>query len=386
MKRPFVREKPARFPAWQRRLDPTLAAEDANRLYNMFRIRRRDGPWSGLRTIVESLGVLVGILAAMIAVALVYRYVTPLVALMVFFVGLAAPAAWLLAGNLRSRRSALPRRLWSVFSIRGYEPEGAEQIWLAGATGREIIEAIYLEKREGDTSFYGFLSVLIAALGAGWLASHPKWWPSLGMLIPAMLFLLYHLALFLYMWQGLMTKTQKLDRLVSIWRGERRFLRALDRRFWALVAIVPGIWFLQLSYYMLLWLVMCFNHGGLLSQWSIGSADDASRALAAALLMAVCAVILWFIRRALGEAIAVGMEDTLKRADHAFDRFMAGSAQLDVDGYRWADWRHRGTGATRGNAMPNEDLRLGIGGASARTLPPSRRGAGEAGDHAIRLP
>jgi hypothetical protein len=382
----FARELPPRFGLLQRALDPTLAREDTSRLYNMFRARRRDHPWGPWRTVAAAMAQVAGGVAA-IAVVLVLAAFSPLLTLLgVLMLALVAPVVWISTGRLRLRHAVIPRRLGSVYALRGHEPDGAREIWLAGATGREVVEALYLEKREGDAAFHFFVTLVAACAFAGWLASTPEFHPSAPMLGGAGIILSYHLAAFLYMWGGLMTKTQKIDRLVSIWHGERPILRALDRRFWMIASLVPLVWFLQLGYAAILGTILTMESGSIVDSWTIRSAGAAHQAMAMALLMVAVSAVLWFVRRALGGAIEAGMEDTMKRADHAFDRFMAGTVPGDIDGYRWADWRHGARGHARGNEVHQLDLAVGATDRTARMLPPPRIQHADTGSDGIRIP
>lgn len=148
---PRENPKPA-FSAYLRRLDPLLAAEDTNALYQAFRARRM-ARTSGIRhsksvrmfRLVAVVLLIIGV-SGCIATLVPWFWLRALIVLG----GIAAPIAfvWLQPRSASARH--LPHRLSEVFfDIPGPKREAARDVWMTPASPRDVVEALYLEACEG---------------------------------------------------------------------------------------------------------------------------------------------------------------------------------------------------------------------------------------------
>ncbi len=143
---------PPAFPDWLRRFDPLLAAEDTNALYQAFRLRRtvhaRPTMAAHLRTLwswdIASHGIVLNFILLVLALAL-SRFIGLLAIPALFVLLLFSYASFRVH---RRRTPHLPLTVSQVFTRDGLHESAAREIWLAGFTGRDVLEAIYLEKRE----------------------------------------------------------------------------------------------------------------------------------------------------------------------------------------------------------------------------------------------
>ncbi|MEQ8818751.1 MAG: hypothetical protein RLY93_00780 [Sumerlaeia bacterium] len=107
---------PPAFPHWLRKIDPVLARQDGNAVYQAFRLRRRDHrpPWHRRWFAAE------------------YKR-----------------ASFRGGGRLLkpSRQSRFPAWASNLITDRGYS-QATLEVWLTPTTGEELAEAIYLESRE----------------------------------------------------------------------------------------------------------------------------------------------------------------------------------------------------------------------------------------------
>ncbi|MBX3729075.1 MAG: hypothetical protein KF858_07800 [Candidatus Sumerlaeia bacterium] len=137
------------FPRWLRRADPWLATEDSNTLYQLFRARRL----SKRPSLPGILGRIVAIFLALLGVLLCFTFV--LFSCLFCIAPLIPPACfalWLPLSWHRQRRPnpepRLPATVSGIFSYRCCLTQAATDIWLVGFSGREVLEAIFLEHRE----------------------------------------------------------------------------------------------------------------------------------------------------------------------------------------------------------------------------------------------
>lgn len=165
---------PPVFPAWMRHADPLLVREDSNGLFQAFRVRRAR-PRQGVGSL------LVGMMGPAMQVV---------IWAIVFGVGGRLSnysyiiLCMLFAGDFLTRRSeGLPISLGQVFDQKRegktLGPMGAD-VWLAPATGGEVIEALYLEYREGSLKSLPTSAVVLGILLAGIYLRYV--WPPLGQL------------------------------------------------------------------------------------------------------------------------------------------------------------------------------------------------------------
>lgn len=135
------------FPVWQRRLDPFLEAAETNLPYQLFRMRRREhgGPrflsfaTYPLMSLFKWMATGV-IFAAGLALAFFYScffLVLPLMTL---------PFIRFVSSGKRLSGASMPRSVGAVFSRHGYHEQAAIDLWMAGVSGRDVAEAIYMEQ------------------------------------------------------------------------------------------------------------------------------------------------------------------------------------------------------------------------------------------------
>lgn len=327
-----------------RRLDPHLVAEDNNALFEAFcRLREGRRGWLDVRwPRVEDLSQLVA--SSLVVVITVGLF---------FIIGCCAllipPLLWLLFSLARSSKrragGAFPRTVGGVFAPSGFHEEAAVDLWLAGARGREILEAIYLESRR-SSPLVCLLITLLATL------------PVAGLLILAFLFMgmppaamglfrLVYLApgiilfiwllceLFLLVWT--LDKGDKMRRAVEnrlvIWRGEPLAMMTIMHLFidisLFLIILVPLAlfeWMLWLS----AWSVFLEGFGWSREAWFAHGVP-----LTALINIIGLVGFLWLLRRILMSVFDSTMNDNLKEADRTFERFMGRHVLKDPDGHLW---------------------------------------------------
>lgn len=304
------------------RLDPHLKLVDDNAIYEAFWYRRL---YKRRRSLTERYtGIHWWGLAIWAVVVLLI-----LLALHVFggIVGLFAPLVPIFVFIYRvctKRRrlhdSELPGRALNCFTPHGYHPGIIRDLWLAGATGRSILEAVYLEKREEKPgAFYLkvpllFLLILLVYTGIllisadGWLAfTRPHHW--VGVLLAGWfswevvqmewVLRMYRIA------RGVLTD------IINIWNGEFGLEVTLERVF-----IVPVIWvaivFSLSSGFMGAWIILL--HLDFFRTWMV----PWFVCLNVALLPLGCIVL----RRKLALRFSAELNRVFGRADGAFLRFI----------------------------------------------------------------
>lgn len=163
MKTPASHDSPTpqAFSARHRRLDPLLEAEDTNHLFEAFQRRRT---LHRLR-FVDLLGQPGA--GTMKEHALDrFKIFGLAVIVTIFTCGIAYPFAVIAASmmNIRSRVSStrLPSSLMFVFSTRGFVDGAAMDIVQTGCSGRDVIEAIYLEGRLMQMKLLRWVCIVIA--------------------------------------------------------------------------------------------------------------------------------------------------------------------------------------------------------------------------------
>ena len=144
---------PPAFPPWLRALDPALAREDTNALFQAFRARRwrRHGLAIRLRDMGPGFLWLIQFLVWPI-VSQLCRGPGWASRLLAFLLSCAAFGA--LAGFtvVLRRGGGLPLRLADIYDLSrspGWSPTVIEDLWLLPLSGEEVVEALYLESRDG---------------------------------------------------------------------------------------------------------------------------------------------------------------------------------------------------------------------------------------------
>ncbi len=171
------------FPEWLKRCDPVLEAETTNGVYQAFRERRvRRGAWRTYRGLFIGLAAFAG--ASLVWISVVIFLVPLLLTLSftptVYFLLNAGIIAAILYFRFRrkpfrARTREFPFRVGVIFSPVAWNEELAVDLWMTGATGYDIAEALYLEMREtwvlelvaftlAYLAFYGILAYLLHSL------------------------------------------------------------------------------------------------------------------------------------------------------------------------------------------------------------------------------
>ncbi|MCC6546676.1 hypothetical protein IT570_05860 [Candidatus Sumerlaeota bacterium] len=145
------------FPQWLRRLDPLLNAEDTNKIFQTFQHRRRthrrvwrfDMLYDAPKTISFALGLLFFCLLFLGKSVMGIR-----ISVLVYIVGVVY-SMWILSflvlvvqffmKKKKQNYLVLPMRVGGVFRTLDYLEQQAFDLWLAGARGTEVAQAIYLE-------------------------------------------------------------------------------------------------------------------------------------------------------------------------------------------------------------------------------------------------
>ena len=314
------------FPDRLTTFDSVLARAEENRVYTMFRDRRRGGGWRRRAADLMSSGpaayirliLTVLLLGAGIAAALLVAWwlilLVPAVAMVGMRFGHAVPKD--------DRR--MPMRVADVFSASGYHRGAALDLWLAGIRGREVLEAIYLER---------------AARWPLWLAAYgiPSAYVLFRPSTTSVQWSPYH-ALFMigawyFLWQGayLLHAILSLFRIWidlagrnAVWRGESRRVSGI-----AMMAARP----LMLAF-------ACFLILPCVVALLLPSPSQPHT-------MAFCGILLGILGFVIGQyvddfqdSLYRGTERELRRADEAFDMFVCGTIMGEESGRAWARWVH----------------------------------------------
>lgn len=149
---------PPAFPEWMRRADPILAREDTNTLFQAFReLRLRRQGWMA-RWNVAPLGVALALAVLFALVPFGYA----------FWIAVAGAAAYRrFRGYFASRQTRLPDRVTALFRSQSLARSVAVDIWLCPEVGSEVLEAVYLERRELNLLAFKTVSILVGVVTLG---------------------------------------------------------------------------------------------------------------------------------------------------------------------------------------------------------------------------
>lgn len=168
-------DPPPLFGSSLRLLDPTLAQEESSAIFMAFRRRRLQHGRSLTQRLADrqlgallTLGILFGWGTALYPGALLFavRELRPAVLLGVM-VGIFGLAIWMIVIGLRRRvgeSTRLPGFLSSVMGMAECRPDQVRDLWLAGATGREMALALYLEAWEDWRRVVAPVGLLVGGL------------------------------------------------------------------------------------------------------------------------------------------------------------------------------------------------------------------------------
>jgi len=143
---------PPAFPLWMRAWDPYLAGEDENATFTAFRRRRKLYPpplggriWRALRSPLIELGFNSTVLALALAAAL-FLPMTALIPLLGIAIVVSVLSNYIAKPTYDP--NALPDRLSGVLTEGPPNRQAVADIYLAGASNRELCIALYLEDRD----------------------------------------------------------------------------------------------------------------------------------------------------------------------------------------------------------------------------------------------
>lgn len=152
LSKPMFRERA--FPKLLRIWNPVLAAEDTNTLFQAFRARRISQ--GGMKTIPVA-GFIIGVLLLIMLLTSIFL-MDPFdlrnldlgaLAVVIFTAfGILIGGAVLAVRIFHRRKYKANSRLGLVFGKGDYVEEAAHDVYLSGANGRDVMEAIYLEEQE----------------------------------------------------------------------------------------------------------------------------------------------------------------------------------------------------------------------------------------------
>ncbi len=154
------------FPKWVRRIDPLLEAEDTNHIYRAFREYRfakaKSKPLGEMLFTVSSLnpGWLGGLLLVLLVTTLLSSF--GCIGVVLVFLGLGY-------ARLSSRANPrtiekFPASVGEVFGTRGIHILAFKDLYMTGCGGGTILEAMYLERREGQHLVAPVVTGVVAAL------------------------------------------------------------------------------------------------------------------------------------------------------------------------------------------------------------------------------
>lgn len=376
---------PKVFSERARQRDRTLLAEDSNTLFRAFRERRlfheppgafrKFSDWFSNRSMGQLLGTIGAVLLGIVLILLAGIFGAILVAFL------------LSIGAVKARRrkitgGSMPMRIEHVFSRSGLRLEPAIDLYMTGATGRDVAEAIYLEYRE-RTRWTRFV--------IGTITSLPLFFIWLGMVLStefdggaavAVSVLMGTIATFVWMMVRLAfasgikrahrllyhTVIKSWDQRTDTGRASMRdFEQAVIAMLLLGVGSIPG-------------LLGCIGIGIFLQEIMKQSVAIAWNLGAAFWLATYCVIAEIAYRRMLPKNIAL-VESVWPEADFAYQNFMSSIVFEDPDGARWAEWRYRqlNPGLYAMQATAPQAPRVPVGAAPADaspSIPPGEPGVG----------
>jgi len=318
-------------------MDPLLAAEDSNPLYEAFRRRRRlyrrpwwnslrPSSWAGTRWLRAPAAVFLFALLIFSGVGCILL----LVAAPVF-----AIARQRIQRRVRAARG-LPKTLNSVFSFRGVHADAATDIWMTGCSGRTVAEALYLEAVERDWKVQACYPVLIGVVLVVVCSAVYPVFSSGGLILLA--------ANAAFTWQMILLVTVGV-RHHAIIRSVHDRLTAWEAEDFVRSSAVEGVKSAGVMVVIIMAILGVSVGGFFLLVWEYDTGRLTGPLLAATALVAN-AGLLALARRFASRRMAGLIETTLRRADYAWQRFMMTTVLEDPDGGRWAaavrNWQKAG--------------------------------------------
>lgn len=329
------------FPLWLRRLDPLLEGAETNAIYEAFRLRRTTHHRSlrrylRFRTVTAPLAVALG--AAVVVLFLAFPLVARAIGLgtarrvlfaFVVIASLAVLAAFtwqLIRRGMRGARR-LPDRLADVFGPGTTAIEPAVDVWLSGATGSEILEAIYLERRErfratAALEILGLLFVIwLYVRHSGVLLLSL----AMGLLVVAVLYFCWELVLAsCVMHIEKVRRDQLVPRLIG-WGSWGTFQGVSRNLGWSLLR--AGGWFV-----VLIGAMCCIGFVGRTIVDANLKPTATQIMYFVSALLAVVGVTMRFMRGYLRDTYVARVRKSLQEANDAYGRFVTRQLLGDFDG------------------------------------------------------
>lgn len=337
------------FPRWQADLDPALGGAHGNALFLAFRQRRQSG-------ILRSMWILwnlrwMAALALLFALLYVGISTAWLPAFFIFwgaalFLGLDIPVLRDKLLRLRDRSNHMPRRVTGVFAPTGYKEKAAIDLWLAGASGREVLEAVYLERREGNAASSAVVLGAVFILMCGHVWQVPFSPRISAVTTTLMAFFFAELFLTWYVYLGYRIRLNFVDDHLKFWRGEDAARSILNRRFLTLAAF----WIFCITFAWEFHLAKILYAAWVAEPWARTLGEEWSRIVLGTVELQTLSIhfllggiALHAIRPVFRDAFQQGFHAAMKTANHDFARFMTCSVLQDQDGPWAVEWarRHR---------------------------------------------
>lgn len=340
------------FPDWLRRLDPLLAAEDTNPLFEAVRrheLRRRRRFAPGAEQIGE-ITWFVGVQLGRLMLTVV------LLVLTVVTVGLTRRWLQQVARELnkphRLAASLVPARVDRIFGGHRFAEQVAVDLWLAGLTGREVLEALYLEqRREWVRTLVVIWTLIGLVLGVATVTAmlfdvQPEGLWRAAVLVTAA-FLLDTIARFGK--PGLRTQETMLDTPLHQWASAVMPFRpeepaaAPPLGWWARVRAAAKAVLGTVATLLLLAAFYVFALGLMRGiAWAFEAmGGPAVGKLVPWCLLAVAGAIVWGIRRGNADPSSEDerkvVEERFVIAEYQFNLFMSVVVVNDEDGFKWAE-------------------------------------------------
>ncbi len=360
-----------RFGSFMRGLDPLVAGEDTNAVYRAFCLRRFVHARGSLLRRFRHFGaglnpgqMVLGVLAFIVIVAL-FLVFGCLVLPVLFALGAAGSVMF---QRKRHTEHFMPRLCSRVFGRNGFFADAAVDLWMTGARGRDIVEAVYMEKRENAlltaSLVASFLYILFAVL---YLGAARQYHAAGIALAVATLWLTFESTLAGTISAGHQVRTRTLEPMVFVWESESGKSAGVkigtERLRTGCVGLLVGVA-----------IVFCAIFAISLSA-SLLSEMDANMKYALPVLLAtaflIAAMVLRLVRNWQRRNLSRKIEAVFERADQAFDHFMASAVLDDADGVRYGLARiHRTRDARMKPWKAESPPRRQPGGASSPPMPP----------------
>lgn len=330
------------FPNWLRKLDPLLAAEDTNHLFQAFRARRLEYGPKGWRRYFSKSHLKGSLLPALIGTAIVLTGIIAFFTLgccALLFIMAVAPLIYRKISKRRITEAFLPMRLAGVFHQGGFHEQAAIDIWLTGASGQEVAEAIYLERRENSCRLIAGVMVAAWIIGiATFCWYEPPVSPHSIAVCLTSIYFAWELCILLLVLGIDSVVYRDLASRFAVWRGDEPLSAALGRTLRNLPALIALL--VALALLVGVYIAVFVGIHWLLEHYRGSPLADLIRAQQPAYNLAVVFLIAGLAFRALRffarRFVLRRAKWEISNADDAYNIFMAGTVLEDRDGAEWA--------------------------------------------------